>query len=679
MNTLSAQTISQRIKRKVRHRDLIAVRHEFNALTGLVLSMRKAQGQRVLNAQKLKDKASQYVFDNGTTFSRHFIRRLPFIVREDVEYQIAKRLKRSNATRPNMERFINATIKNALKYAPLIENKFPFVDERRDGHDQSGIIPANPKNKPLLVSMVKSPIALDHHTIMSDERLEALAESLVERFTRIIQDIVIGEENEHAYLEALKGAFIAISEQCIRFHIQPPTLPTKHTTLDDAERDHEIALRRCLDADYLKRKFLFLRSQYVEYSQIALGRVGRKKGQTNYLSNRSLTRWKHKQIEAQNWLDMMAVYEPETGVAFDLAEVVKRTTANQENRRIELVVRTRGDEERAIDMGYVGVFLTWTLASKYHRISSKWNGCTVKEGHANIMEQWVLARAHFAKADIQWFGLRVAEPHRDGTPHAHMFLYVHPSQKKALIEICRAIAMSEDKDELNTPDAKKARFLAKDCDPSKGSATGYIIKYISKNINGAHMPETDAQKNAQSVQAWASTHRIKQFSQSGSKPVGLWRQFRRAKPLDTAFDETLDNVRDAADKSRWKAFCQLAGAEKLAYEEKRNKYGEMTKRVIGIEWLGKIIETASAHYALVRKKDVQRLQEKRSFAPWSTENKCNPIPERPISPLEKALIEMTGWTLKGVQCLIKPLSLGATMQIDKHQAIKLRNNQLVVT
>lgn len=44
-------------------------------------------------------------------------------------------------------------------------------------------------------------------------------------------------------------------------------------------------------------------------------------------------------------------------------------------------------------------------------------------------------------------------------------------------------------------------------------------------------PETDAEKSAQ----------------SGSKPVGLWRQFRRAKPQDMTFDETLNEVRHACD------------------------------------------------------------------------------------------------------------------------------------
>ncbi|ELH7952772.1 replication endonuclease, partial [Vibrio fluvialis] len=315
----------------------------------------------------------------------------------------------------------------------------------------------------------------------------------------------------------------------------------------------------------------------------------------------------------------------------------------------------------------------------YHRNSHKWNGCTVKEAHQNLMAQWKLARAWFKKLDIEWFGLRVAEPHKDGTPHAHMFLYVHPSQKEQLVHLCRTIACSEDADELNTPDARKARFLAKDCDPAQGTATGYIIKYISKNINGAHMPEDEASKNAERVRAWASTHRIKQFSQSGSKPVGLWRQLRRARAIDTRFDDELEALRSAADTSRWSAFCTLAGQERLAYEEKLNKYGETTKRVIGIQWLDKIIETAATHYSLVRKKDVKRLQERRSLSPWSTENKCNPPPEKTISPLEKALMDVTGWSVKGIQCLLRPLSMGAKIPIDKHTTISLRNQRLVVT
>ncbi len=672
----NASTVSARIQRKVRPKDLISVRSVFDVRPILANAMKQADCQGALFTQHLKDTATQYVFDNGTTFSRRFIRRLPFIVREDVEFQIAKRLKRKNANRENMARFINATVKHALTFAPTIEDKFPFADERSALAARHPFVPVNKDKKPSQNSSDITPTVFDHQALMNDDNIENIAKNMVTDFSLFMQAIDI-EDSEQGYLCALQHAFAYMSKTLLAYCLTPPSMTKKHRNIDEAERALEFAIRRCLDITYLMRKFKYLRTQYIEYAQIALGRVGKKKGQMKYVSARSLTRWKHKQAEAKSWLDAMAVFDPETGTAFDLSEVVKRTTANQENRRIELVVRSRGDEERAIDLGFEGVFLTWTLPSKYHRNSHKWNGCTVKEAHQNLMEQWKLARAWFKKLDIEWFGLRVAEPHRDGTPHAHMFLYVHPSQKAQLIEVCRDIACSEDSDELKTSQAKAARFVAKECDPAQGTATGYIIKYISKNINGAHMPEDEASMNAERVRAWASTHRIKQFSQSGSKSVGLWRQLRRASQKDTAFDSELEALRSAADNSRWKAFCTLAGQERLAYEEKLNKYGETTKRVIGIQWLDKIIETAATTYSLVRKKDVKRLQEARSVSPWSTENKCNQPPEKPISPLEKALMDVTGWSVEGVQCLLKPLAQGASIPIDKYTTLSVKNGALL--
>ncbi|MDE1352152.1 replication endonuclease, partial [Vibrio aestuarianus] len=472
----NASVIRQCIKRKVRQKDLINIRLVFDVPVCLAMAMQKAEEQGALFTQELKDTAKDFVHRNGTAFSRHFIPRLPFIVREDVEYQIAKRLKRKNATRPNMERFINAAVKHALKFAPVIENKFPFVDERCTLNTKQPLERTNPDKKPILTSEVIEPISLDHHALMCDERIEAIARHLSMQFMLTIQETAIDEESERGYLNALLATYGSMSDRMLSCCIHAPSIKKKHKNIRDAEREIEIVIRRCLDAKYLMRKLKYLRTQYIEYSQIALNRVGKKKGQMKYISARSLTRWKHQQREAQHWVEAMAAYNPETGLAFALDEVIKRTVSNQENRRVELVVRSRGDEERAIDLGYEGVFITWTLPSQYHRNSSKWNGCTVKEAHQNLMQQWRLARAWFKKLEIDWFGLRVAEPHQDGTPHAHMFLYVHPDQKQDLVDICRSIAMDEDREELNTPEIKQARFMAKDCDPALGTATGYIIK-----------------------------------------------------------------------------------------------------------------------------------------------------------------------------------------------------------
>nr|WP_245688443.1 hypothetical protein [Vibrio sonorensis] len=152
--------------------------------------------------------------------------------------------------------------------------------------------------------------------------------------------------------------------------------------------------------------------------------------------------------------------------------------------------------------------------------------------------------------------------------------------------------------------------------------------------------------------------------------------------MDTAFDEELEALRDHADNSRWKGFCELGFKAKLAYEEKFNQYGDKVKRVIGIDWLGKVIETCSEHFSLVKTKDVKRraLDLKRGGAsPWSTENKCNQVEKSTISPLEQALMDVTGWSVKGVQCLLKPLSLGATVPVDKYTSLRLRNGRLMTT
>ncbi|TKG00244.1 replication endonuclease [Vibrio sp. F13] len=604
-------------------------------------------------------------------FAREFLPRLPRIVQDDVRFQVSRRKRRTNATQQNIDRFTNDSVKHALKYSPFIEDKYTFVDER-----------SNAPERQRLHSSARSSVELNHRVLMCDEALEHLATNLTEMFTRLIQMTEI-EDNESSYVDALEKVFYGIREDMKRFYIKAPQIKKKHETIEDAERELERAIRRCLDVSYLVRKFKFLRTQYIEYSQIALSRVGGNKGQRKYVSSRSYARWEKKQIEAEQFVKSMSVLNDETGQAFDLSEVVKRTTANPENRRIELVVRSRGDEERAIEMGYEGVFVNWTLPSKYHRNSSKWNGCTPKDAHEVMMAKWRCARAWFKKPkiDIQWFGLRVAEPHKDGTPHAHMFLYVHPRQKQDLIDIIEGIAIDEDKSELiiNGKLDKTPRITIKDCDPSQGTATGYIIKYISKNINGAHMPEGDAKQTALSATAWARIHRIKQFSQSGSPSIGLWRQLRRANPTETAFDEELEQLRDHADNSRWKGFCELGFKAKLAYEDKFNQYGDTVKRVIGINWLGKVIATCSEQFSLVKTKDVKRraLDLKKGGAlPWSTENKCNQKDKIPISPLEQALMDVTGWSVKGVQCLLRPLSLGATVPIDKHMSVKLRNGRL---
>lgn len=61
-----------------------------------------------------------------------------------------------------------------------------------------------------------------------------------------------------------------------------------------------------------------------------------------------------------------------------------------------------------------------------------------------------------------------------------MLMFMLPEDVERVRIIIRDYAWEEDHHELRSDKAKKARFHAEAIDPEKGSATGYVAKYISK-------------------------------------------------------------------------------------------------------------------------------------------------------------------------------------------------------
>jgi len=248
---------------------------------------------------------------------------------------------------------------------------------------------------------------------------------------------------------------------------------------------------------------------------------------------------------------------------YTLAELASLSVSNPYVRRSELIVRASGFETIARQLGHAGVFLTLTTPSKYHPVkatglpNSKYNGSTPKEAQQYLTEIWARIRAQLDREGIRTYGFRITEPHHDGTPHWHLLLFVEPGEKNRLIEVMREYALREDGHE---PGADEFRFDAVDIDYGRGSATGYIVKYICKNIDGDFQEDgNDAEdwygnlnKNvAPRVRAWASIHGIRQFQQIGGPPVTVWRELRR---LEHSDDETVEAARVAADNSDWAAF-----------------------------------------------------------------------------------------------------------------------------
>ncbi|BBV41702.1 replication protein A [Citrobacter portucalensis] len=385
-----------------------------------------------------------------------------------------------------------------------------------------------------------------------------------------------------------------------------------------------------------------------EHLAIAVGQV--QKTASAYVSRKTLGEWidqKKRNTEFFKKFDLIN----EDGDRVSLADMVYGSVANPAIRRCELMVRMRGFEDIADEQGLAGEFYTITAPSRYHAVHSKggfvgqWNGCNPQDTQKYLCGVWAKCRAAISRAGIHVFGFRVVEPHHDGTPHWHMLLFMRPQDVDAVRDILCYHARAADSEELQSLNALKARFHVEPIDPEKGSATGYIAKYISKNIDGFALDgEQDEETGeslrdmAKSVSAWASRWRIRQFQQIGGAPVTVWRELRRLGDQRLT-DSRMDAVLAAADVGDWAAYTQLQGGAlvarrdlvvRLAYEitEQGNEYGEDVQRVQGI--YSPLIPESEVCTRLMKWQKVAKLAEAPaeagfsggSAAPWSSVNNC---------------------------------------------------------
>lgn len=385
-----------------------------------------------------------------------------------------------------------------------------------------------------------------------------------------------------------------------------------------------------------------------EHMAIAVGQV--QKAASAYVSRKTLGEWidqKKRNTEFFKKFDLIN----EDGDRVSLADMVYGSVANPAIRRCELMVRMRGFEDIANEQGLAGDFYTITAPSRYHAVHSKggfisqWNGCNPQDTQRYLCGVWAKCRAAISRAGIHIFGFRVVEPHHDGTPHWHMLLFMRPQDVEAVRDIICYHARATDSEELQSQYALEARFHVKPIDAELGSATGYIAKYISKNIDGFALDgEKDEETGenlrdmAKSVSAWASRWRIRQFQQIGGAPVTVWRELRRLGDQRLT-DSRMDAVLAAADVGDWAAYTQLQGGAlvarrdlvvRLAYEitEQGNEYGEDVQRVQGI--YSPLIPESEVCTRLVKWQKVAKLAEAPAeagfsggnAAPWSSVNNC---------------------------------------------------------
>ena len=423
-------------------------------------------------------------------------------------------------------------------------------------------------------------------------------------------------------------------------------------------------MSRLTDRAWWYQKIRTLRNQRLSEIERELGIV--RQGYSAYSSDRAVRNGRYGRAKAREFMEKR-VLKSHRGEELTLSECAASNHTNPEIRFAELMTRVKGFEEIANESGHTGVFLTITCPSRMHRSHSKYgafnakfDGTTPHQANEYLKRVFERIRAYLHRNGVFQYGVSTVEPHHDGTPHWHLLVFVPKHQLKTLIDAYRKYALQ---DTPNERGAQKQRFKAEIIDPSKGSAAGYVVKYISKSLSGKGVGKdlygNDAFDSAGRIIQWSRDHRIRQFQTVGGPSIGVWRELRKIrKPFA---NPALEAARFAADSGDWAGFIRAMGGigagrqsqpVRLHYDHRiamdiessevmlldKNKYGEKApKLTIGLRFDGKVIPTRKQLWNSQRKlmplfnvptKILTKLRSSGSFfareesEPWTCVNNC---------------------------------------------------------
>lgn len=371
----------------------------------------------------------------------------------------------------------------------------------------------------------------------------------------------------------------------------------RHCIYPPNQRGVQAQVSRMCDAGFWRRALRY-RFKAVELTAIQRGAVH--KHASPYVSDRALRRHER---HAARMVEQMAALEAinqTTGETRPMNDLIDASLANPANRRRALMARIKGIEVHALAKGHVGLFLTITCPSRMHPRSSvtgasnpAYDGTWPTKAHKYLGRVWARALRAAAHLSMKAYGLRVVEPHHDACPHWHVLAFIDADQADTFVSLVRGYAL---RDTPNEPGAQSHRFKVERIDPTKGSAVGYVAKYVSKSIDGEGV-ESDTESDGDGEQAarrqiaWARTWNVRQFQFFGVPAITPTREFYRVAG-ETLPGEVLPELHAACKANDYAAWLATAEAHGLSFgvdysERPSTRYrGETTKAVQGVRVAG---------------------------------------------------------------------------------------------
>jgi Bacteriophage replication gene A protein (GPA) len=171
------------------------------------------------------------------------------------------------------------------------------------------------------------------------------------------------------------------------------------------------------------------------------------------------------------------------------------------------------------------LFMTLTLPSIYHKAkvtksgklvhNHNYAGLTECEGKKELTR--MLARLRHDRSLKELAGnermfFRITEPHKDGTPHTHILLFVPEDKIDRVISAFKRLFCQDSQ-------ANDIQNITADIQ----NAVGYVMKYINKTLPLSK--KKGLTEKEECLHYWYSLHRIARFNSSNSlAPLGVYRK-----------------------------------------------------------------------------------------------------------------------------------------------------------
>ena len=315
-----------------------------------------------------------------------------------------------------------------------------------------------------------------------------------------------------------------------------------------------------------------------EHLEQILGNVGEKTNKYVSKSGHKYQQMKHEQT-IKTLSESYAIND-KTGDKVCLLDVAMGALRG---RFAQLLNWVDGMSDYAEKHGLKCAMYTITCPSKMHSGSYKYDGTSVRNSQKHLSTLWNRALAQLKKISVYPFGVRVVEPHQDGTPHWHVLVFASQDDLDAIDAVLRVHALAVDGDEAG---ALEHRYEYKMIDKKEGGAkpSSYLFKYILKGLGGdidVFNKDYDVadiiNSEITAVKAWGKTHGIRQIQYVGGASVGVWNALRK---MDAELEDGhLEEMRQACISGDFCTYFELQGGHTIG---KRKHYTQVLSSSVKI-------------------------------------------------------------------------------------------------